>query len=73
MNFSYQWFKGKDILPGETDKILSFDPVQMTDFGAYACLVSYDGGTQVLSLPASVTTVDPQERVVNVNAGRKPH
>lgn len=71
MNFSYQWFKGKNILPGETDKILSFDPVQMTDFGAYACLISYDGGTPVLSLATSVTTVDPVARVVNVNAGKK--
>lgn len=70
-DFTYQWFKGKTLLPGQTNKLLTFANAVMSDFGAYSCLVTYTGVPAVLSPPATVTTVNPARRLVNVNAGKK--
>lgn len=70
-SFSYQWFKAKDLLAGMTNKTLTIPSAQMSDAGAYSCLVTYTGLPPVLSPAATVTTVDPTVRSVNVNAGKK--
>ncbi|MBL4657821.1 MAG: leucine-rich repeat domain-containing protein, partial [Flavobacteriales bacterium] len=63
---SYQWFRGTDTLAGETDTILIFANVAVTDSGSYTCrsygtaldtppMINGFGVTEFVSEPRTVT------------------
>ena len=52
---SYQWFKGSDLLPGETGGALSFSPLESGDSGEYRVQVSNPNTSAFFSDTVTVT------------------
>lgn len=53
---AHQWLKGGEILDGETEETLVFDPVHVADMANYECL--YDEGGTLKVTPALALVVD---------------
>lgn len=68
--YQYQWFKGRELIEGETSASLSFATSNFTDASNYSLRLGYPEAASVVSKPASVAVVDTTPIVVNVNAGK---
>ena len=61
---SYQWSKNSEPIDSETNKVLVFPFLQLTDGGNYTCEVTVNQSTQTTTNESNVWIIVPQSELI---------